>query len=281
MDPFFFSNVQRLPQLRALLGQLDDPDDGAGVGRADRDIALPCQRARQLAVVLCPSGRLDGRSDFRDGLAVLDGGQSAVSVARLLAVAVVAGTEAGLELIFLDVKVELLVSAGDLLSTYVCSPGKLSHLLEATLVTPNPEPELLLLGAHDPRLGRDQQPTVVMQQDGERVLEARGVVLALAAHEARHPVRLAEQVHRLVEQVRAQVVDGATGGYDLGLPRRDGRLLGTVTVEVGFVLDDTAQGTVLDEFGEGDEVGVPAAVYTVEFLLAEAQQMTGNDQYAL
>lgn len=34
-----------------------------------------------------------------------------------------------------------------------------------------------------------------------------------------------------------------------------------MAVEVSFVFDDAAKGAGLDELGEGDEVGVPAAVY--------------------
>jgi hypothetical protein len=34
-----------------------------------------------------------------------------------------------------------------------------------------------------------------------------------------------------------------------------------MTIEVCFVFDDAAELSVLDKFGEGDEVGVPAAVY--------------------
>jgi hypothetical protein len=37
-------------------------------------------------------------------------------------------------------------------------------------------------------------------------------------------------------------------------------LLGTVAVEVSFKLGDAAERAVLDQLGERDEVGVPAAV---------------------
>ncbi len=58
-------------------------------------------------------------------------------------------------------------------------------------------------------------------------------------------------------------MDRATAGNNLVLPLRDSRrgLLGTVAVKVGFKFDDTAESTGLDELGEGDEIGVPPAVW--------------------
>jgi hypothetical protein len=66
----------------------------------------------------------------------------------------------------------------------------------------------------------------------------------------------------LIEEVGTEIVDGGAAGDNLILPGVGigGGLLGAVTVEVGFVLGDAAEGAVLDELGEGDEVGVPAAV---------------------
>lgn len=45
-----------------------------------------------------------------------------------------------------------------------------------------------------------------------------------------------------------------------------GGFLGTVAVEVSFEFGDAAKGAVLDQFGEGDEVSVPAAVCTSQSL---------------
>lgn len=61
----------------------------------------------------------------------------------------------------------------------------------------------------------------------------------------------------------AEVVDGRATGDNLVLPlvAIGGGLLGTVAVEVGFELRDAAKGTVLDQLGEGNEVGIEAAVY--------------------
>lgn len=61
----------------------------------------------------------------------------------------------------------------------------------------------------------------------------------------------------------AKVVDGRATGDNLVLPlvAIGGGLLGTVAIEVGFELGDAAEGTVLDQLGEGNEVGIEAAVY--------------------
>jgi hypothetical protein len=63
--------------------------------------------------------------------------------------------------------------------------------------------------------------------------------------------------------VGAEVVDGRATGDNLVLPlvAIGGGLLGTVAVEVGFELRDAAEGTVLDQLGEGNEIGIEAAVY--------------------
>jgi hypothetical protein len=57
-------------------------------------------------------------------------------------------------------------------------------------------------------------------------------------------------------------MDRAATGDNLVLPFRNGRggFFGTVAVEVGFKFDDAAELAGFDELGEGDEVGVPAAV---------------------
>ena len=75
-------------------------------------------------------------------------------------------------------------------------------------------------------------------------------------------------MHSLVQKVGTEIVDGRATGDDLVLPLGDisGGLLGTVAVEVGFKFRDTAQGAVLDELGEGNEIGVPAAVYERSWL---------------
>ena len=105
-----------------------------------------------------------------------------------------------------------------------------------------------------------------MQQNSKRVLEARGVHLTLGAHKARHALRQPQEVHSLVQQVGAQIVDGAAARDYLVLPLGDGGggLHGTVPVEVRFVFDDAAERAVFDELVEGLEVGVPAAVLFFE-----------------
>lgn len=102
-----------------------------------------------------------------------------------------------------------------------------------------------------------------MQQNGERVLEARAVLPPRRADETGHSLGETKQVNSLVEQMRAQVKHGRTTGDDLVLPLVSirGGFLGTVAVKMGFKLGDAAEGAVLDELGEGDKVGVPAAVW--------------------
>lgn len=143
-----------------------------------------------------------------------------------------------------------------------------SHLLEASLLAAHPKAELLVLGADDGRLGSDHHVVGVVQQHGEGVLKAGGVGGAGGADEGRHALGKSEQMHCLVQKVSAQVVDGGATGDDLVLPlvRLSGGLLRTVTVKVGFELGNAAKGAVLDDLGEGHEVGVPAAVYRMTLL---------------
>lgn len=138
----------------------------------------------------------------------------------------------------------------------------MTYLLEATLLTAHPETQLLVLRADDGRLGGDHGAVGVVQQDGEGILVGGGVDGAGGADEAGHARGETEEVHGLVEEVGAEVVDGGAAGDDLVLPGVGvGRgLLGAVAVEVCFELGDAAEGAVLNELGEGDEVGVEATV---------------------
>jgi hypothetical protein len=101
------SNIQSLASGRALPSQLNQTNDLSRLGAARGEIALTTKSPDQLAVVLGVGGGLNGRNDLLDRLAVLDGGQSTVALARFTAVAVILGLDARLELVFLDVKVEL------------------------------------------------------------------------------------------------------------------------------------------------------------------------------
>lgn len=58
----------------------------------------------------------------------------------------------------------------------------------------------------------------------------------------------------------AEIVDGAAAGLGDGFPGLGGGGGGFVAVEVGFEFDDSAEGVILEERLEGEEVGVEAAV---------------------
>ena len=85
---------------------------------------------------------------------------------------------------------------------------------------------------------------------------------ALRSDESRHLVRQAEQVHGLIEQVSSQVVDCTAARDHSALPRGCRGLFGTVAVEMAFEFDDPAQRAFADELGEGDKIGVEAAIYS-------------------
>lgn len=137
-----------------------------------------------------------------------------------------------------------------------------THLLKASLLTTHPEAELLLFGTDNGGLGGDQCTIGIVQQHGEAILKAGGVDRTARTNETGHALRQAEEVHCLVQKVGAEVIDGRTTGNDLVLPLRGigGGLLGTVAVKVGFEFRDAAKRAVLNQLGERDEVGVPAAV---------------------
>lgn len=140
--------------------------------------------------------------------------------------------------------------------------GYWTNLLETTLVTPNPESHLLLLRAHDGSFGRHQDALVIMQQDGKRIVISRCVDLPLRANKRCDAVGKPEQMHGLVQQVRAQVVDGSSTGDHLVLPLVSvcRGLNWTVSVKMGVVFYHTAQRAILDQLGQGQEISVPAAV---------------------
>lgn len=101
------SNIHRLASSRALPSQLNQANHLGSLSAASGEVALAIESADQLAVVLSVGGGLHGGNDLLDGLAVLDGGQSTVSLARLAAVTVVLRFDTSLELVFLDIEVEL------------------------------------------------------------------------------------------------------------------------------------------------------------------------------
>ncbi len=90
----------------------------------------------------------------------------------------------------------------------------------------------------------------------EIIVRARGS--ALAGDVSSHSLGQPEQHERLVDEVRAQVVEQARSRR-LGLAPAllD---LGTEAIEMRLVVRDLAQASVLDETAHGEEVVVPATV---------------------
>lgn len=102
-----------------------------------------------------------------------------------------------------------------------------------------------------------------MQQHGTAILIPTGILLPLAAHEARHSVRQPECDDDLIDEVGAKVVDRAAArdvGFSFPTAWGEG---GAVAVEVGFEGGDAAEGVGAEEGEEGQEVGVVAAVWEV------------------
>lgn len=100
-------HVQSTSSAGTLTSQLDQTNDLAGLRATGREITLAVKSADKLAVVLSVGGGLHGGDHFLDGLAVLDSSQSTVTLTGLTAIALILGHDAGLELIFLDIKVVL------------------------------------------------------------------------------------------------------------------------------------------------------------------------------
>jgi hypothetical protein len=71
----------------------------------------------------------------------------------------------------------------------------------------------------------------------------------------------AEYCNDLIKQVRPKIVDSSAAGDGLGFPCICWRVR-SMTVEMCFEFDDAAESVGFDEFGEGEVVGVPTAVYT-------------------
>lgn len=148
-----------------------------------------------------------------------------------------------------------------------------SYLLEATLITAHPEAQLFVFRADDRRLGGYHGAVGVVQKNGECIFVGRSVGGAGGANEACHTLGQTEEMHGLIKEVSAEIVNGRATGDDLVLPGVGigSGFFGTVAVEVCFVFGDAAERAVLHELGEGDEVGVPAAVWFVSYEYGNAR----------
>lgn len=93
-----------------------------------------------------------------------------------------------------------------------------------------------------------------MQQHGTAILIPTGILLPLAAHEARHSVRQPECDDDLIDEVGAKVVDRAAArdvGFSFPTAWGGGGEGGAVAVEVGFEGGDAAEGVGAEEGEEG------------------------------
>lgn len=100
-----------------------------------------------------------------------------------------------------------------------------------------------------------------MQQHGAGILVPGLVPLSLGAQEGGDFLRYAEEEDALIDEVGAEVVDGAAAGFGAGFPGLGTGEGGLVAVEVGGEFDDAAEGVGAEEVVQGEEVGIPAAVF--------------------
>lgn len=124
----------------------------------------------------------------------------------------------------------------------------LTYLFIATLLSPDPESQLLLLWTHNASFGHHEQPAIIMQQNRKRVIESAGILRSLRADKPGYLLGQTEQMHRLVQQVGSKVVNCTAPGNHLVLPlvRVRGRLFGTVTIEARFEFNDSSEDAGVD-----------------------------------
>jgi hypothetical protein len=96
-----------LTSSRALTSQLNQTNYFTSLRTTSRKLTLTIESTYKLAVVLSISRGFDSRNNLLDWLAILDGSQSTVALARLTAITLILGHNASLELILLDVQVVL------------------------------------------------------------------------------------------------------------------------------------------------------------------------------
>lgn len=232
-----------LASLCALQHTLNDPQHVAGLLRLDGNVL--CLSAHQGIGELAVKGAVRLGLELGDrhlaGLAggLVHGRQAAV-VGALNSIASVRGLSAGAQLVLLRVEVEL---------------------AEAALCAADPVAQLARLGAEGADADVDQQARVVEELRGHGVgrLEL-GPALALVQQAAADGLREAEEHVGLVDEVRAQVEEGAAAARDAQLALPVGGRVGAVAVKVRVELDDAAERALLDEVLGQQEIGVPAAV---------------------
>lgn len=232
-----------LASLCALQNTLNDPQHIPRLLSLDRDILSLA--ALQGLGKLAEKGAVRLGSELRDRhLARLAGGlvdsSQAAAVGALDAVARVGGLAAGAQVVLLGVEVEL---------------------AEAALCAADPVAQLVDLCAEGADVDVDDEAVRVGQlgDDGVGGLEL-GTTLALVEQAAVDGLGQAEEHVGLVDEVGAQVEEGAAALGDAQLALPVGRGVGAVAVEVGVELEHAAQGARLDEVLGQQEVGVPAAV---------------------
>lgn len=232
-----------LASLGALQDTLNDPQHIAGLLRLDGNVLglSAHQGIGELAVKGAVRLGLELGDRHLAGLAggLVHGGQAAVGSA-LNSVSGVCGLSAGAQLVLLRVEVEL---------------------AKAALCAADPVAQLGRLGAEGADVDVDQQAVVVeeLRGDGVRGLEL-GAALALVQQAAADGLGQAEEHVGLVDEVRAQVEEGAAAVGDAQLALPVGGRVGAVAVKVGVELDDAAELALLDEVLGEQEIGVPAAV---------------------
>lgn len=232
-----------LASLCALQHTLNDPQHIAGLLRLDGNVLglSAHQGIGKLAVKGTVRLRLEFRHRHLAGLAggLVHGRQAAV-VGALDSISGICGLSASAQLVLLRVEVEL---------------------AEAALCAADPVAQLARLGAEGADADVDQQPGVVEELGGDGVgrLEL-GAALALVQQAAADGLGQAEEHVGLVDEVRAQVEEGAAAVGDAQLALPVGRRVGAVAVKVRVELDDAPELAVLDQVLGQQEIRVPAAV---------------------
>jgi hypothetical protein len=93
-----------------------------------------------------------------------------------------------------------------------------THLLVAAFVSADPEPQLVFFRTDHRPLDGDQQPILVMEEDGEGVVDPGSVVPPLVPDDGGDGLRQAEQMDHLVQEVYSEVIDRTGCRHHFGFP---------------------------------------------------------------